>query len=161
MIWRKKMTNKSWANTSFWDSYQKDRITTVLTITDDDGNTTTQQLSVNKYGPDGSENTDFQEIIEQWGEESLSANTVQRNERKAAKRDEEEQRRIEKEKAKELQKLFEAKIQAFEVEQIKNSSNRILKSKLRKAQNIIEVNIYSMMIVMEELKNAESEAGTI
>jgi hypothetical protein len=68
-----------------------------------------------------------------------------------------EQRKIEEEKAKELQILFEAKIQAFEIEQIKNSTNRLLKSKLRKAQNLIEVNIYSMMIVMEELANEESK----
>jgi hypothetical protein len=66
------------------------------------------------------------------------------------------QQRLEKEKAEQLQKLFEAKIQAFEVEEIKNSKNRILKAKLRKAKNLIEVNIYSMMIVMEELQN-ESE----
>jgi hypothetical protein len=32
----------------------------------------------------------------------------------------------------------------------------VLKAKLRKAKNLIEVNIYSMMIVMEELQN-ESE----
>jgi membrane protein involved in colicin uptake len=143
------MTNREWAGDSFWESYDQNRITSVLMITDDEGRVTKQQLTVNRYNPDGTDNPDFQEIISQLTEEKITENTQKR----AAQREMREQQRLEREKAAELQKLFEAKIQAFEIEDIKNSKNRVLKSKLRKAKNLVEVNIYSMMIVMEELEN--------
>ena len=147
------MTNREWASDSFWESYDQNRITSVLMTTDDDGRVTKQQLTVNRYNPDGTDNPDFQEIITQLTEEKITENTQKRNEKRAAEREAKEQQRLEKEKANQLQKLFEAKIEAFEIKDIKNSKNRLLKAKLRKAKNIIEVNIYSMMIVMEELEN--------
>jgi hypothetical protein len=147
------MSNREWAWDSFWESYDQNRITTVLMITDDEGRVTKQQLTVNRYNPDGTNNPDFQEIINQLTEEKITKNTQKRNEKRAAEREAREQQRLEKEKANQLQKLFEAKIEAFDIEDIKNSKNRVLKAKLRKAKNLIEVNIYSMMIVMEELEN--------
>ena len=147
------MTNREWASDSFWESYDQNRITSVLMITDDEGRVTKQQLTVNRYNPDGTDNPDFQEIITQLTEEKITENTQKRNNRKIAEREAQEQKRLEREKAAELQKLFETKIQAFEIEDIKNSKNRVLKAKLRKARNLVEVNIYSMMIVMEELEN--------
>jgi hypothetical protein len=151
------MTTRSWASNSFWETYDKNRITTILTTTNEDETVTTQQLTVSKFSTDGIENPDFLEILESIGEEKINENTIARTEKKKAEIEAKEQRKIEDEKAKQLQILFEAKIQAFEIEQIKNSTNRLLKSKLRKAQNLIEVNIYSMMIVMEELANEESK----
>ena len=151
------MTTRSWASNSFWETYDKNKITTILTTTNEDETVTTQQLIVSKFSTDGVENPDFLEILESIGEEKINENTTARTEKKKAETEAKEQRKIEDEKAKQLQILFEAKIQAFEIEQIKNSTNRLLKSKLRKAQNLIEVNIYSMMIVMEELANEESK----
>jgi hypothetical protein len=149
------MTTRSWASNSFWETYDKNKITTILTTTNEDETVTTQQLTVSKFSTDGVENPDFLEILESISEEKINENTTARTEKKKAETEAKEQRKIEDEKAKQLQILFEAKIQAFEIEQIKNSTNRLLKSKLRKAQNLIEVNIYSMMIVMEELANEE------
>lgn len=149
------MTERRWAKDSFYDGYDQNRITTILTITHDDGKITDQQLTVNKFDRDGNLNPDYQEIIDALGADTIAENTNKRNERKLKEREALEQERIERQKAKALQQLFEAKIQAFEIDAIKNSKNRELKFKLRKAQNLIEVNIYSMMIVMEEMNNAE------
>ena len=151
------MTNRQWAADSFWESYDQNRITTILMITDDEHQVTKQQLTVNRHNPDGTDNPDFQEIITQLTEEKITENTQKRVEKREKEREAKEQQRIEREKASELQKLFESKIQAFEIEDIKNSKNRILKSKLRKAKNLVEVNIFSMMIVMEELENGSGE----
>ena len=151
------MTTRTWADDSFWESYDQNRITSILTITDDEGKITKQQLTVSRFNPDGSDNPDFQEILDQLGEEKITENTTKRNEKKVAQREAEEHKRREEQKARELQKLFDAKISAFEIEDIKNSKNRVLKAKLRKAKNQVEVNIYSMMIVMEEMNN---EQGT-
>ena len=152
------MATRQWAEDSFWESYDQNRITSILTTTDDEERVTQQQLTVSRYAPDGSDNPDFLEIIEQLGEEKITENTNKRNKEKEDKRKAREQQRLEHEKARELEKLFEAKIQAFEIDTIKNSKNRILKSKLRKSKNLIEVNIYSMMIVMEEMN--KNEQGT-
>jgi hypothetical protein len=150
------MTSREWASDSFWESYDQNRITTILMITDNEGKVTKQQLTVNRYNPDGTENPDFKEIIEQITEEKVTKNTEVRKEKKEKERELNQQKRIEQEKAKKLQKLFEYKIEAFEVDEIKNSKNRLLKSKLRKSKNIVEVNIYSMLIVMEQLENEQS-----
>lgn len=151
------MTTRKWADDSFWESYDQNRITSILTITDENGNKTSQQLTVSRYNPDGSPNPDFAEIIEQLSEEKITENTTKRNEKKTKEREAQHQKKLEHEKALKLQKLFEYKIEAFELDHIKNSKNRLLKSKLRKAKNIVEVNIYSMMIVMEELENESKE----
>jgi|TARA_R110000772_G_C12957480_1_gene402978 hypothetical protein len=148
---------RTWADNSFWESFDQNRITTILTTENEDGTITTQQLVVNKYNTDSTENLDYNEIVDTLSVEKITSNTEERNKRKAAEREELEILDLEKKKAKELQVLFEAKIQAFEIDEIKNSQNRILKSKLRKSQNLIEVNIYSMMIVMEELNNENKE----
>ena len=52
--------------------------------------------------------------------------------------------------------LFDAKLQAFEIEEIKNSENKKLRSRLRKARSIVEVNALSAIIMMESL-NGDDE----
>ena len=151
------MNNRTWDKKSFWESYDQNRITTILTIVDENENSTTQQLTVNKFDVDGNENPDFKEVLDAITFEAITANTNERNEKKLVERAEAEQVRLERGRAKDLQQLFEAKISAFEIDAIKNSTNRVLKSKLRKAQNVVEVNVYCMMIVMEVLNN---ENGT-
>jgi uncharacterized protein YggL (DUF469 family) len=147
------MVERKWASDSFFEGFDQNRIVTVLTITEDDGKIIKQQLTVNKFANDGSLNPDYEELVAEISEEKITENTNKRNERKLKERELLEQERIEKETVKALQELFETKIQAFEIEAIKKSANRELKAKLRKAANKVEVYIYSMMIVMEELNN--------
>ena len=56
-------------------------------------------------------------------------------------------------RAKKLEKLFEYKLETFEIAEIKDSKNRLLKSKLRRSRSIPEVNLYAMMIVKESIEN--------
>lgn len=141
---------RTWQNHAFWENYQKDRITGIL-ITEDGNKKTRQQLTVYKFNPDGSDNPDFQEIIDQLGEETLDKNTAERNERKANEAKEKHIREQQQKKQRELAELFEAKLKAFEINEIKNSSNRDLKSRLRKAKNLVELQIYAQLIVKEAL----------
>ena len=48
------------------------------------------------------------------------------------------------------EELFKAKLQCFEIDAVKNSKNRDLKSKLRKAQSFMEVVAYTSAIVAAE-----------
>ena len=57
-------------------------------------------------------------------------------------------------KAKKLEQLFNYKLKTFEVEEIKLSQNRELKSKLRRAKSIPEVNLWAIKI-MDDYLNSE------
>jgi len=144
------MAKRTWQRHAFWENYQKDRITGIL-VTEDGNKSTKQQLTVYKLNPDGSDNPDFQEIIDQLGVETLDKNTAQRNDKKAEEARQKHTREQQQKKQRELAQLFEAKLSAFEIDEIKNSSNRELKSKLRKSKNMVELQIYAQLIVKEAL----------
>lgn len=142
---------RTWQDNAFWHSGEKDKAEAILTITDEEGREIQQVLTVRKYDALGNENPDFQELIEAVSSEKIDQNTAERHERKEKERQVEEQRRKSEEQAKELEKLFDAKIKTLEIEQIKNTKNKTLKSKLRRSKNIIEMQLYAQLIMMEEL----------
>ena len=72
---------------------------------------------------------------------------VRRSDSEESKIREEEHNRTRK-----LEKLFNYKLETFEVEEIKNSKNRKLKAKLRRAKSKIEVDMYSIMILQDQLE---------
>ena len=143
------MKERNWTH-GFWENYQKDRITGMLVIKD--GNKETKlQLTVAKFSPDGSNNPDFNEAIEQLTVETLDKNTNERLEKKQREAKGKALREQQKAKQKQLSVLFDAKLQAFEIDEIKNSKNRSLKAKLRKSRNVIEMQVYAQLIIKEEL----------
>lgn len=141
---------RTWQNHAFWENYQKDRITGILVI-EDDGKKTTQQLTVAKYQGDGSVNPDFQEIIDQLTEQRIDQNTAERHEKKTARQRQQYIQDQQKKNQAKLATLFEQKLQAFEIDEIKNSANRELKSRLRKSKNVFELQLYAQMIIKEQL----------
>lgn len=138
-------------NHAFWENYQKDRITGILVIKGSNGKETTQQLTISKFAEDGSVNPDFQEIVDQLGTDRIDENTNNRARRKAVEAKQRYLREQHKKKQAQLAELFDAKLQAFEIEEIKNSTNRELKAKIRKSKNILELQIYAQMLLREEL----------
>ena len=83
----------------------------------------------------------------------LSCNSHEMQERlqEQKKKQELEESKI---KAKKLEQLFNYKLKTFEVEEIKLSQNRELKSKLRRAKSIPEVNLWAIKI-MDDYLNSE------
>lgn len=142
---------RTWQDNAFWHNTQKDMAEAILVITDDKGREISQVLTVRKLDALGNENPDFIELLEQIGEETIDKNTEDRKERKAKEREEETQRRKAEDQAKELERLFDAKIKILEIEQIANTKNKELKSKLRRSKNVVELNLYAQLIMMEEL----------
>ena len=142
---------RTWQDNAFWHNTQKDMAEAILVITDDKGREISQVLTVRKLDALGNENPDFTELLEQIGEETIDKNTEDRKERKAKEREEETQRRKAEDQAKELERLFDAKIKILEIEQIANTKNKELKSKLRRSKNVVELNLYAQLIMMEEL----------
>ena len=102
-------------------------------------------------------NPDWYEIMENFGVEDIDKRT------QAFIDAHEEQHRKEKEWRKDQQEkqrsdsLFSAKLEAFEMDLIKNSKNRELKSMIRKAKSIMEVTTYASVLVMKELELGTKE----
>lgn len=144
--------HRKWRDVAFYhDLNKKDKVEAILIITDADERVITQQLTVKKFLQNGNFNPDWKELFDQVSEEKVHANTVDRNKRKSA--DVEKKKKVEQSKAKvtELERLFEAKVRALEVDEIKNSKNSELKSKLRRSKNIIEMQAVASLIIMEEM----------
>lgn len=147
---------KEWVS-PFWETAQKDRITVRLNITHDDGSFSTSVARVSKYDDNGNISPDFEEILEQNSKETIQKNTEDRLERHRQRRENDVKQQREKAEAKRLEDLFNQKLATFEIPAVKNSKNRELKSKIRKARNTIEMQAYATILMMEELNN---ESGT-
>ena len=148
------MSRKQWMDNAFWETEEKKELNCILELEDDVGRVTRQQMFLHRFNKDGSDNELFNEVIDSLGTESMDAETIDRVTRKKAEEDEEKMREDEHQKARKLEKLFNYKMEAFEVEEIKDSKNRKLKAKLRRAKSKIEVDLYSIMILQDQLEAA-------
>ena len=103
----------------------------------------------------GGENADYDAVLEAYGEEELDRLTAEH------KIEREQHEAVEKERAETMRArqkqevLFNAKLEAFEIDEIKNSQNRDLKKRLRKAKSLIEINAYATLLIQEALANEE------
>lgn len=146
------MASRKWLDNAFWETEEKNQLNCILEIVDDEGREIRQVMKLNRTDRDGNENPMFNEVVESLGEQRIDQETQDRVERKKAEAEEHKQRELEHQKARKLEKLFNYKLEAFEVEEIKNSKNRKLKGKLRRAKSRIEVDLYSIMILQEQLE---------
>ena len=95
----------------------------------------------------------FDECVEELTLEFIDKTTDERVNKKFKEQEQQRQLEINKRKAERLEQLFNYKLETFEVEDIKESKNRILKSKLRRSKSIPEVNLYAIMIIQDKLEN--------
>jgi hypothetical protein len=136
------MQNPYWAN--------KENKHVIVEFVYEDGNT--QIASI--VGDEDGTNPDYVELLEKYTIEHIDANTKKRNdERHHRIRQNQERQKIDAQRATQ-EMLFAAKLDAFEIDGIKNSTNRTLKAKIRKAKSPMEVTAYAVMLLMEEA-NAE------
>jgi hypothetical protein len=150
------MSFKRWMDNAFWEDPQKEQLNCILEIQDDIGRETTQVMRLNRLDKDGSPNEIYNEVVAALGEELIDKNTEERKVRKAAEHEEQKQRNEEHARARKLEALFNYKLEVFETEEIKNSKNRKLKAKLRRAKSMVEVNLWAMKILEEALEEAEN-----
>ena len=149
------MSYKRWMDNAFWENPEKDKLNCILEMEDDVGRKSTQVMLLSRLNKDGSENELFNEVIDALGEESVDRNTEERKIRKAAEKEEKKQRDTEHARARKLEELFNYKLEVFETEEIKNSKNRKLKAKLRRAKSKVEVNLWAMKILEETLEEVD------
>ena len=95
----------------------------------------------------------FDECVKALTEKHIDVNTDRRVNKKFKEQEQQRQLELNRRKAEKLEQLFNYKLETFEVEDIKESRNRILKSKLRRSKSIPEVNLYAIMILQDKLEN--------
>ena len=100
-------------------------------------------------------NPDWKEIMETFTVEEIDSITNRMKEEQAEK--DEERKKEEEERAERFKTdaLFAMKLEAFEIPEIKNSKDKTLKSKIRKAKNSTEVAAYTTILLMKEMESEE------
>lgn len=98
-------------------------------------------------------NRDYDEVMKKFSIEQIDANTKKRiDDRNKRIEQNIERQKVDKTRMQQEQ-LFAAKLDAFDIEVVKSSTNRELKSKIRKAKNLMEVTAFTVMLLMQEEAN--------
>lgn len=147
---------RKWLDNAFWETPKKQLLNAISETVD--GNKTKRQVhKLERLNDDGTENEIFNEVVEFLGEDTINKSSEKRLEKKQAEADLQKQKDLEHERAKKLEKLFEYKLETFEIPEIKESKNRALKSKLRRSKSIPEVNLYAILLVQEAIDNERAD----
>ena len=120
----------------------------IVTLEYDDGRRSTASIQ----DKDGT-NPDYKAILEEFGEETLDKNTAERVKR----RDENIKKRLQRKETEAVRArqelLFNAKLQAFELDKVKSSTNISLKRLIRKAKSPLEVTAYTTILLLDDFMN--------
>ena len=95
-------------------------------------------------------NPDWNEIMAKYSEDEIEQNTQRAIRRQSQEREAVKQKEEAAKEKKRQEDLFATKLQAFEVDAVKNTSNRALKSAIRRAKNNFEVMAFTAALIMEE-----------
>ena len=147
--------NVTWANET------KDKVNCEIIVNLDDGSSQIFEASVAQV--EGG-NPDWDAIMEKFGVEAIDAATtdaiVKRNADREKRILEEEENRKKEEEFRKQEALFAMKLEAFEIEAVKASTNREMKAMIRKSKTLMEVQAYTTILLMKELDNANQVAAT-
>lgn len=103
-------------------------------------------------------NRDYKELLEKFSIEEIDANTKKRfDDRNERIKQNIERQKVDRTRMQQEQ-LFNAKLESFEIDLIKNSKNRDLKSKIRKAKNIMEVTAYTVILIQQEMTKVDQQS---
>ena len=139
---KKKYLNPYWSN--------KDNRHLIVTIELANG----QHSMASIQDPEGT-NPDMKAVLEQYTEEEIDANTQEGLDRRNENIKRQMERRESQQARAKQEALFNCKLEAFEVEAIKNSKNSELKRMIRKSKSIMEVQAYATILLMKELENGK------
>ena len=147
---------RTWLDNAFWETPKKLVLNAICEFEDDESKRVIRQVvKMRRYADDGkTENPDFFECLNYLGEEQIEKSTEERRTRKLSEMQMDNERKLEEQKARKMEELFEYKLGLFEIPEIKNTTQRKLRAKLRRSKSIPEANIYSMMIMKHELEEA-------
>ncbi len=136
---------------AFWERDDKSLIKCIRITKLPTGQEKKDILSVPRERTNGTLNPQYDEVIEALTMEGIDKSHQERLTRKAMEKQQAQVIDTQNRKADQIEDLFTLKLKAFEIETIKMSTNRHLRSRLRRAQNEIELNAISTLLIGEEL----------
>ena len=127
----------------YWSNKEKTQI--ICEFSYEGGPTLTASVSDTDDG-----NPDWKEILDTFTLEEIDKTTNDYLDQ--AKAEHEKKKSFEKDEIERMKSdaLFDAKLEAFEIEDIKNSKNRTFKSRIRKSKSIMEVTALTAALIMLE-----------
>lgn len=150
------VVSKKYSDPVWGDNSKNSVLVTIITETED-GNILVQDASVSK----DESNPDWQAIVKEYKETGIDNNTkavVALNKEniiaKTAAQKEERASSLERGKQ---EKLFETKLAIFEIENIKNSKDRKIKSLIRKAPTEIEAMAYATALLLNVINETPKQ----
>jgi transcriptional regulator of heat shock response len=101
-------------------------------------------------------NPDWLEIKSKYSQEELESNTLKQIKRQQQQQQLEKQQQLAIAEKKKQEELFAIKLQAFETDAVKNTTNRVLKSSIRRAKSVFEVYAFTAALILDQQKTIES-----
>jgi hypothetical protein len=117
----------------------------------DDGRVMTAVINSNE-----SNNPDYQEIRTKFTDAELEQNTANNIRKIQGERDRQKAQEEAQKERERQERLFQVKLGAFEVDAIKNTTNKNLKSALRRAKSDFEVYAMAAAIILDTMQNQQA-----
>jgi len=136
---------------AFWEADDRSVMKCIRLTDQPDGKQKKEVLQLARIRSDGSECPMYKEVVQTWGIQKIDENTNERKKRKETEAREARAKHEQKKKSVELEQLFNLKLQAFEIEEVKNSDDRAMRSKIRRAKNVIEMQALTSILIAKEL----------
>lgn len=106
-------------------------------------------------------NPDWQETMANFSREEIDANTNEKLLKHRRNQDKIRKQREAEDVRRRQEDLFASKLDAFEIAAVKNSTNRELKSGIRKAKSMTEVFAYTAALIVAEQQAAQAAATDV
>ncbi len=145
------MKNYEYMNNAYWEKEDKSLLKCIRLTKKPEGGRKKDVLVFSKIRKDGTPCPNYREVVATVGESVIDKNTEERKNRKG--KEEREKRAVheQKKKSAELEQLFNLKLQAFEIPEIKASPDRSLRTRMRRAKNVVEVYALAALLIGKEL----------
>lgn len=104
-------------------------------------------------------NPDWDQIKAQFTMEEIEQNTLRAMKEQARKNAERKAREEADKIRKQNEILFDAKLQAFEIDAIKNSTDRKTKARIRRAKSLIEIHAFASKIITDAAAAEDAAAA--
>jgi len=152
-------------NNVVWQNKYKNSVNIKYTDWSPRGVEHTATTTVNRYEYDGDTETTthtklFSKILEQWPLEKIDKETEEHETQKVLQQEANDRKKKEAEEYNRIRKVFETKIEIFNIPEISESSNREMKAKIRRSKTSTEAIINSVMLLLKESDNDLQQSST-
>jgi hypothetical protein len=146
-----------------WTSKYKNAVTCRYTDIAASGRKVTAEGVVNKFVKKGDNDTAeispiFEKILDQWTIERIDDETQRHENDQELRLREEERQKKEQREYEQIRKVFETKIEIFNIPEIAESKNREAKATIRRSKSSTEAIMNAIILMTEERQNAQADS---